>query len=86
MSSYSSSYFSFRTRGNRLNLVPVPQAETWKTACNVPGPLDIPSPLAAAANPHGLQERHSHDTQMYAEALFSAWRSSAGNLQKVLDR
>lgn len=44
--------------------VPVPQAETWKTVCNAPGRLDIPSPLLAAANPHGLPERHSDYTNV----------------------
>ncbi len=44
--------------------VPVPQAETWKTVCNAPGPLDVPSPLLAAANLHGLRGRENSYTNV----------------------
>lgn len=44
--------------------VPVPQAETLKTAYNAQDRLDIPSPQLEAANLHGLQERQSNYTNV----------------------
>lgn len=69
---------------NYLNwptLPPAPQAETWKTVCIAPGLPDIPSPLQAAANPHGLQHMDTVD----AEAQTDTFHTGI-NLQKVLER
>lgn len=65
--------------------VPVPQAETWLTACNAPGRLDIPSPLPAAANLHGLQERHDNYANVCRDT-FQHKHSHGAQLQKTYRR
>lgn len=62
----------------RQILLPVPQGEIWKTVCNAPGLADIPSPLQAAANPHGLQDTDTvsaeEQTDTVQKALESTYR------------
>lgn len=61
---------------NRPTLLPVPQAETGKTVCNAPGLLDIPSPLQAAANPHGLQDTDTVDAEVQADTVQNTLEST----------
>lgn len=61
---------------NRQTVLPVPQAETWKTVCNAPGLPDIPSPLQAAANPHGLQDTDTVDAEAQADTIQNTLEST----------
>lgn len=61
---------------NKQTLLPLPQGEIWKTVCNAPGLVDIPSPLQAAANPHGLQDTYTVSAEVQTDTVQKALEST----------